>query len=111
MVKSGGVMLRDCILTLNSMPKKLRSKYPCIVTLPKTFLNMTSCQLLGNNTNHNAACILVNSHVFISDCTFNDFKAGCIYSLGKPHNMVCIQDSSISNCSVVGVYCQGQGAT
>lgn len=90
MVKSGGVMLRDCILTLNSMPKNLKSKYPCIVTMPKTFLNMTSCELIGNKTNHNAGCILINSHVFISDCKFSDFKEGCIYSLGKPHNMVCI---------------------
>ena len=90
MVISGGVMLRDCTLTLRSMPMKLKCKYPCIVTMPKTFLNMTSCEVLGTLTNHNAAGIFINSHVFVSDCKFTDFKAGCIYSFGKPHNMVSI---------------------
>jgi hypothetical protein len=70
-VHSGGVMMRDCVLTLKSMPKKLKSKYPCIVTLPKTFINITSCELEGNEANHNAACIFINSHVFISDCRFS----------------------------------------
>lgn len=111
MVVSGGVILRDCMLTLNSLPKQLKSKYPCIVTMPKTFINMTSCEVRGSLQNFNSAAIFINSHVFISDCTFSDFKSGCIYSLGKPYSVVCIQDSSISNCKVVGVYVQGQGAT
>lgn len=90
MVKSGGVILRDCLLTMNSLPKRLRCKYPCIVTMPKTFINMTSCEVRGNMQNFNAAAIFINSHIFISDCTFSDFRAGCIFSLGKPHSMVCI---------------------
>jgi hypothetical protein len=48
MVVSGGVILRDCQLTLNSLPKQLKSKYPCIVTMPKTFINMTSCEVIGS---------------------------------------------------------------
>ena len=92
------------------MPKRLKSKYPCIVTMPKTFINMTSCEVTGNMSNYNAGAIFINSHVFISDCTFTDFKSGGIWCLGKPHQMVYIQDSSISNCHVVGAYCQGQGA-
>jgi hypothetical protein len=111
MVKSGGVILRDCQLSLNSLPKRLRSKYPCIVTMPKTFLNMTSCEIIGNVLNFNAAAIFINSHIFISDCTFKDFRAGCIFTLGKPHSMMQIQDSTITNCHVVGVYSQGQGAS
>lgn len=85
MISSGGVILRDCQLTLNSMPKRLKSKYPCIVTMPKTFINMTSCEVTGNMSNYNAGAIFINSHVFISDCTFTDFKSGGIWCLGKPH--------------------------
>lgn len=90
MVVSGGVILRDCMLTLNSLPKQLKSKYPCIVTMPKTFINMTSCEVRGSLQNFNTAAIFINSHVFISDCTFSDFKSGCIYSLGKSYSVVCI---------------------
>lgn len=111
MLVSGGVILRDCLLTLNSLPKRLKSKYPCIVAMPKTFINMTSCEVIGSLQNFNAAAIFINSHVFISDCKFQDFKSGCIFSLGKPYNVVCIQDSTITNCKVVGVYCQGQGSS
>jgi hypothetical protein len=110
MVIEGGVIMRDCQLTLNSMPKRMKSKTPCIVTMPRTFINMTSCELKGNDTNFNTAAIFINSHVFVSDCQFSDFKSGCIFSLGKPHSEVGIQDCTITNCHLVGIYCQGQGA-
>ena len=109
-VKSGGIMFRHCTLTLKSHKKKLKSRIPIIVTFPRTFLNLTSCSVLGNEENHNAACILMNSDVFISDSEFKDFRAGAIYCLANPDNTVEIQDSTISNCEVMGIYIQGEGA-
>jgi len=103
-------MLRHCTLTLKSHKKKLKSRIPIIVTFPRTFLNLTSCSVLGNEENHNAACILMNSDVFISDSEFKDFNAGAIYCLANPDNTVEIQDSTISNCKVMGIYLQGEGA-
>ena len=103
-VKSGGAMFRNCTLTLKSHKKKLKSRLPILVTFPRTFINLTSCQLLGNEENHNAACILINSDVFISDTKFQDFRAGAIYCLANPDNTVEIQDSQIQNCQVMGVY-------
>ena len=103
-VKSGGAMFRNCTLTLKSHKKKLKSRLPILVTFPRTFINLTSCQLLGNEENHNAACILINSDVFISDTKFQDFRAGAIYCLANPDNTVEIQDSQIQNCQVMGIY-------
>ena len=87
-VKTGGVMFRNCKMTLKSHKKKLKSRIPIIVTFPRTFINLTSCTMLGNEENHNAACILMNSDVFISDTKFLDFKAGAIYCLANPDNTV-----------------------
>lgn len=109
-VRSGGIMFRNCTLTLKSHKKHLKSRIPIIVTLPKTFLNLTSCKVIGNEDNHNAGCILLNSDVSISDTKFQDFKAGGIYSLANPDNFVEIQDSTISNCQVIGIYLSGEGA-
>ena len=109
-VRKGGVMFRNCTLTLKSHKKKLKSRIPIIVTFPKTFINLTSCTVLGNEENHNAACILMNSDVFISDTKFHDFRAGAIYCLANPDNTVEIQDSVIQNCQVMGIYLQGEGA-
>ena len=109
-VKSGGIMFRHCTLTLKSHKKKLKSRIPIIVTFPKTFINLTSCSVLGNEENHNAACIFMNSDVFISDSEFKDFNAGAIYCLANPDNTVEIQDSTISSCEVMGIYLQGEGA-
>lgn len=97
-VKSGGIMFRNCILTLKSHKKNLKSRIPIIVTFPGTFLNLTSCKVLGNEDNHNAGCILINSDVFISDTQFEDLKAGGIYCLANPDNTVEIQDSSFIHC-------------
>lgn len=52
----------------------------------------------------------MNSDVFISDSEFKDFRAGAIYCLANPDNTVEIQDSTISNCEVMGIYIQGEGA-
>ena len=109
-VRSGGIMFRNCTLTLRSHKKKLKSRIPIVVSFPRTFINLTSCTMLGNEENHNAGCILINSDVFISDTKFSDFKAGGIYCLANPDNVVEIQDSSVINCQVMGIYLQGEGA-
>lgn len=104
MVHSGGVLLRNCTLTLKSHQNNLKSRLPAIVALPRTFINLTSCKVLGHDQNHNGGCILINSDAFISDCSFEDFTSGAIFCIAKPDNVVSIQDSQITNCSVNGIY-------
>ena len=105
-VKSGGVMFRNCIITLKSLPMNLKSRIPVIVSLPYTLVNLTSCKVIGNETNHNCGSIHINSDVFISDSEFLNFNSGGIYILAKPEpvNRVKILDSKISFCKVVGIY-------
>jgi len=99
-VKQGGVMFRNCTLSLKSHPKRLKSRLPVLVSLPNTLVNLTSCKVIGNETNNNCGSIHINSHVFISDTEFKDFKSGGVYVLAKPKpvNKVKIMDSKISNC-------------
>ena len=111
-VASGGILFRNCTLSLKSHPKKLKSRLPVLVSLPNTLVNLTSCKMIGHESNHNCGCIHINSHVFISDTEFTNFNAGGIYCLAKPKpvNKVKIMDSQISNCKVMGIYLQGEGA-
>ena len=105
-VASGGVMFRNCTMSLKSHPKKLKSRLAVLVSLPNTLVNLTSCKVIGNETNHNCGCIHINSHVFISDTEFINFNSGGIYILAKPKpvNKVKIMDSTVENCKVVGIY-------
>ena len=105
-VISGGVMFRNCTISLKSHPKKLKSRIPVLVSLPNTLVNLTSCKVIGNETNHNCGSIHINSDVFISDSEFMNFDSGGIYVLAKPEpvNRVKIMDSKITNCKVVGIY-------
>ena len=89
-VQSGGVIFRNCTLTLKSHRKKLKSRIPIIVSFPKTLVNLTSCTMQGHEDNHNAACIFLNSDVSISDTKFSDFRAGGIYCVANPDNSVTI---------------------
>ena len=111
-VSSGGILFRNCTLSLKSHPKKLKSRLPILVSLPNTLVNLTSCKMIGHETNHNCGCIHINSHVFISDTEFVNFNAGGIYCLAKPKpvNKVKIMDSYLNNCKVMGIYLQGEGA-
>ena len=83
-------MLRDCTITLKSQPKNLKSKIPAIVALPFTFVNLSKCEVIGNESNHNGGLILLNAHAAISESSFFNFKAGAIYSIAKPRNEVVI---------------------
>ena len=69
-LQSGGALFRNCVMTFKSHPRKLKSRLSLIVTLPDTFLNLTSCKLYGHEDNPNAGCILIKSEVMISDCLF-----------------------------------------
>jgi len=109
-IHSGGVLLRNCTLTLKSHPKHLKSKIPAIVCMPSTFCNLTGCTLKGNETNFNAGVISINADLFISETSFKDFKQGAIYSIAKPYNTVMIKDTEIRETGIVGVYLQGEGA-
>ena len=86
---------------MKSHPKKLKSRLPVLVSLPNTLVNLTSCKMIGHETNHNCGCIHINSHVFISDTEFVNFNAGGIYCLAKPKpvNKVKIMDSHLYDIS------------
>jgi F-box protein 11 len=47
--------------------------------------------------------------MYVSNSTFQNFGAGAIFTCAKPQQEVIIQDSTISDCSVVGVFCSGEG--
>jgi hypothetical protein len=89
-LEHGGLMLRECEITYNALPKNLKSRFPAIVALPNTMLNMTSCKLIGSDTGHSGGVILLNANAQISDCEMWNLNAGCIYSISKPHHNVTI---------------------
>jgi hypothetical protein len=78
--------------------------------MPGTLLNLNNCEFIGNETNHDSAVICIQSDAHISNSTFTNFGAGAIFTCAKPDNEVIIQDCKISDCTVVGVYVQGEGA-
>ena len=50
-VNSGGIILRECLITLKSIPNKLKQKFAGIVSFPQTNLNLVGCDFIGNETN------------------------------------------------------------
>ena len=103
-VYSGGILLRDCTISLKSMPNHLKTKIPAVVALPYSFVNFSKTEVIGNETSHTAGMILINADAMISECKFTNFNAGAIYSLAKPTSCVKLMDLKIQDCKVVGIY-------
>lgn len=61
-VNSGGVILRECILSLKSIPNKLNQKFTSLVSFPSTSVNLIGCEFIGNETDHTAGVISINSN-------------------------------------------------
>ena len=105
MVQRGGLILRNCLLSLRSLPKNMRIKIPIIVAMPNTRVNIVNCEFMGNDYNLTAGCLFINSDVVMSSCKFNAFKAGGIFSVSHRGCQSVITDCEFSKCAVVGVYC------
>jgi hypothetical protein len=49
-LNSGGIILRECQLTLRSIPNRLNQKFSAVVTFPQTSINLIGCEFIGNET-------------------------------------------------------------
>jgi len=106
-LNSGGIILRECVITLKSIPNRLNQKFAAIVTFPQTTYNFIGCDFIGNETDHTTGIISINSNVQISNCRFSNFTQGAIHIISKRYSRVVLQNNEIFNCSLVGVYLQG----
>ena len=82
--------MRNCLISLRSLPKNLNQKIPALVSLPNTKVNLVNCEFMGNDTNLTAATIFVNSDIVMSSCRFNNFKSGAIFSVSHSEGQVVI---------------------
>jgi hypothetical protein len=81
LVQRGGLILRNCLISLRSLPKNLNTKVPCLVSLPNSRVNIVNCEFMGNDNNFTAGCLFMKSDVVMSSCRFTNFKAGAIFSV------------------------------
>ena len=106
-INSGGVILRECVISLKSIPNRLNQKFSACVSFPQTSLNFIGCDFIGNETNHTSALLSINSNVQISNCRFSNFNQGAMHIIAKRYNRVVVQNSEVFDCKLVGVYLQG----
>ena len=110
LVQRGGLIFRNCLVSLRSLPKNLNTKVPSLVALPNSRVNLVNCEFMGNENNITGGCVMINSDAVMSSCKFTGFKAGAIFSVATKENKVIIQDCEISKGSICGIYTQGNDA-
>ena len=49
LVKSGGILMRNCLLTLRTLPKDLKRQVPAFVALPRTHVSIINCDFIGGS--------------------------------------------------------------
>jgi len=106
-VNSGGVILRECTLTLKSIPNRLNQKFAALVGFPTTSINLINCDFIGNETDHTAGVISINANLQVSNCRLSNFKQGAMHVVSKRDNRVVVQNCHIFSCALVGLYLQG----
>ena len=62
-VNSGGVIMRECVLTLKSIPNRLNQKFTALISFPSPSINLIGCDFIGNETDHTTGAITINSNV------------------------------------------------
>ena len=89
-VNSGGVIVRECVLTLKSIPNNLNQKFVAMICFPGTSLNLVGCDIIGNETDHTSGVISINANLQASNCRFSNFKQGAMHIISKRSNRVVI---------------------
>ena len=69
-VYTGTLIMKDCIISMRSLPKHLKSKLASVIAMPDSVVNFNNCEFQGNETNHDAGIILFNAFATISCCKF-----------------------------------------
>ena len=84
LVRKGGIVMRNCLISMRSLPKNLIQRVPSFVALPGTQVNIINCEFMGNEHNVTAGCVFINSDdVVMSSTSFTNFKGGAIFSVAN----------------------------
>jgi len=62
-LNSGGLILRECVMTLKGIPNRLNQKMTSVVAFPQTSFNFIGCDFIGNETDHTSGILSINSNV------------------------------------------------
>lgn len=82
LVRKGGLVMRNCLVSLRSLPKNLIQRVPSLVALPNTSVNIINCEFMGNEHDITAGCVFANcADVVMSSTSFTNFKGGAIFSV------------------------------
>lgn len=84
LVRKGCLVMRNCLISLRSLPKNLIQRVPSLVALPHTSVNLINCEFMGNEHNITAGCVFTNcDDVVMSSTTFTHFKGGAVFSVSE----------------------------
>jgi hypothetical protein len=50
-INSGGVIVRESVINIKSIPNRLKQKFASVVSFPQTSINFIGCDFIGNETN------------------------------------------------------------
>jgi len=107
MVLGGNTILRNCLVSLKSLPENIKSSIPALVAMPGSKINLVSCEFRGTEAINTAGAIVMNSDLLVSDSYFHNFKAGGIFIIGTNDTSIKVADTEVGKCGIVGVYSQG----
>lgn len=88
--------MRNCLISLKSLPDNIKSSIVSFVALPGTRINLVSTEFRGNEAILTAGAIMLNAEILMSDCKFHNFKAGAIFYNGNNDTIIKISDTEIS---------------
>ena len=108
LVLGGSLIMRNWLVSLKSLPENIKSSIPSFVAMPGSRVNLIKTEFRGNEAINTAGAIMLNADVLMSDCMFNNFRAGGLYVNGHSETSIKISDSTFNRWGVTAIYSQGE---
>jgi F-box protein 11 len=107
LVKHGGIILRNCLMTLSYLSKCNQNVVPMICLCPGTYNTITSCELRGSLEYPTTGIVSNKAKLIVKDTNISNFAKGGIMVWCEEDDCVKILTSTVSKCQSHGIQAMG----
>jgi F-box protein 11 len=110
-VKSGGVSLKNCLLSLSFMLRTTQEITPVIMMDEGTNNLITNCEMKGNPIFQTTGIVIKNSNCVIKGCSIEGFLQGGIIMCVTEDTEVKVTNTLVKGCKHAGIQILGVSPT
>lgn len=103
MIKTGEVLLKQCLINLNLLMRESQRVTPAVVVDSGTTVSLDQCNFRGSSNYNTLGVVVRNANLIMKSTIVSGFLSGGIMLYAKPDNIIKIYKSNIRSNKFFGI--------